>query len=863
MNLNQNSLLLTPLRVILWNILCLLSIDMSAQGYENITALSGINAWCDGVFGNGASIYDIDGDGWDDITLGSHNNGIKIYRNLGDGTFEPLTIQVAFDGDAKSIIWIDYDNDFDNDLLITGTSNVVLYQNNGDMLMTDVTAEVGIANTVANCAGSSFGDVNNDGWLDLYICRYYQTDSGFTNILYVSDQAGNFIDETSIWGVENGYQPSFQSTFFDVDRDGDQDLFIINDRTGYTNNFYRNDGDHFTNVSGFYDVDYDMWSMSNTVDDFNNDGYPDIYVTNTITGNALFMSEFAEGEEGFLDVTESQNVSVGSFCWGSAFSDYDNDGRKDLWVLSDPLIFGEGNHYLYTNTGDSFEIFPNAGIEESIGRSYALALGDLNNDGFQDVVTHSEPELGTELWQNLGIGGNFLSIGLKGIISNRPGIGSIIDVYSSNGLNSAFVHCGENYIGQNSAVEHFGLGLAEIADSVVVHWPSGHVDRFLDVPTNEKYIYSEGSSLSAQVTSTSNYLCSGDSAVLDAGDWDQYLWSTGDTTSSINVTEPGDYSVETWTNLGLYAHSPVFTISYAPALSISASIQEVSCYGFNNGTIDLQLDSTVVDSIVWHNGHSGISIDSLHAGYASYLLTDIFGCHHADSILLASPDALLVYYSTMNPTCFDSEDGLLIIDSIQGGAGDYTIDFVDFDPTIMGAGEFGFSITDSLNCAWQTNFELIAPVELTANSNIVEGTIEGTQTIELLVLGGTEPYTFLWTPGDHDTADLIDVIPGEYSVLVTDSMGCTLQETFMLTSTMDLRNSQLIVFPNPAQSEITIVGCATFSQLLVYNTLGQIVLDINNSQHVSKLSVNIGNLASGPYCIRTSNGQIIGRFIRN
>jgi hypothetical protein len=833
-----------------------------AQGYTNITESSGVDAWCDGLFGNGSSVYDFDNDGWDDITLASSINGIKFYRNLGDGTFELLDLVVSFFGDPKSVIWVDYDNDADNDLLVSGFQNVRLFNNSGDLELTDVTAAVGIVNGTAKSAGASFGDVNNDGWLDLYICRYEQVNNSFKNILYVSDQAGNFADETDTWGVSNGFQPSFQSTFFDVDRDGDQDLFVINDRDTFTNTFYRNDGGYFTNVSGFYNIDYDMWSMSNTIDDLNNDGYPDVYVTNTISGNALFINQGQEGVEGFVDQTESYAVAVNAFCWASAFTDYDNDGLKDLWVLSEPYIMGEGDHYLFHNNGTSYDPVLDSGTEESLGRSFSMALGDFNNDGRQDVVTHSTSILGTEVWQNDFIGGNYLNIDLKGSISNRPGIGTYIDVYSSNGMSTGYILCGENYLGQNSSLEHFGLGEAEIADSILVNWPSGHIDRWYSVPVNQKYIYPEGSSLYAEIFATKTQLCEGEEIILYGGDWHQYLWSTGDTTSSIVINEPGMYSLTTWTNLGLSYSSPSICIEDAPILDINANVTPVSCFGLADGSISLIIDDLQVDSLIWSNGDYGTEIVDLNPAEFSYHVIDSSGCSYFDTLSVQEPSELQGFYSLVHPTCFGAFNGQLLVDSITGGNGGNSISFEGINPMSIGAGVYEFTITDSLNCSWSAVFEIFEPAEVIATTSLVEGAMEGTQTIELGIEGGTPPYSFLWSPNNSVNSVLENVFPGEYSVLITDSLNCTLEEFFTLTSIGSFDRSQLLIYPNPTHSEVQIKGVGRLEYIHIHNALGQLISSVNNAAYHNSVLIETQNLTPGLYYMGDSNGQMIGTFIK-
>ena len=266
--------------------------SFSQLQFADVAVAKGVNTnYGFSVYGGGVSFVDFNDDGWDDLTLTTDGNQSIVFLQNNSGTFS----QVSFSGiniqsEAKQVLWIDYDNDGDKDFFVT--SNVgenKLYNNNGSFVFTDVTASSGLFTADLFSYGATFGDIDNDGDLDLLICNR-EGDSSAYNYLYRNDN-GIFTDITVSSGITIEPDLTFLASFFDYDNDGDQDLYVINDKED-SNILYQNDGSgQFTDVSSTSDAGIIIDAMSCTIGDYNADGWFDIYVTNTEMGNYLLHND--------------------------------------------------------------------------------------------------------------------------------------------------------------------------------------------------------------------------------------------------------------------------------------------------------------------------------------------------------------------------------------------------------------------------------------------------------------------------------------------------------------------------------------------------------------------------------------------
>ncbi len=471
------------------------------QFQESASTLGlGGTTYGDGLLGGGISFFDFDGDGWDDITMSSQaSHPVRFFRNF-QGTFQEVFFNI-FDPlyQTKTVQWVDFDNDGDNDLFVTGNADSNrLYENLGNMSFDDITTSAGLITVDHRTFGSSWGDYNNDGLLDLFINSRNPDEINIANILYRNNGDGTFTDVSDSVGLLTTNYLSFCASFFDYNNDGWQDIVIANDKQP-KNLLYHNNGDGtYTEMGQETQTDVIMDAMSTTIGDPNKDGWQDFYVTNTQEGNAYFENN---GDGTFTDVADSNGTLFESVAWGAIFIDADNDTDLDLYVSG---IFDGTNGMLpsafYENNGSgSFTIPSGAGFENDTAQSFANAMGDINNDGYPDMLVLNYAPDDLFLWQNnCPADYNWLKVKLQGTESNRMGIGSTIEIMVDGEKQYNYTLCGEGYLGQNSAYEFFGIADATEIEYVKVTWLSGIVDMIENPQINQSMTIIEGSTLGTE-----------------------------------------------------------------------------------------------------------------------------------------------------------------------------------------------------------------------------------------------------------------------------------------------------------------------------------------------------------------------------
>ena len=463
--------------------------------FKEDATLFGIGVTCGTTYlGNGISFVDYDDDGWDDISI-TTANGLQpqFYKN-NSGTFTADFLNLPnLNYQTKQINWVDFDNDGDKDLFITSDTNGNrLLENDGSFIFSDITISAGLPNANMFTFGSSWGDINNDGYLDIYVSNRDITGVN-SNKLYKNNGNGTFSDISVSAGVDL-VSLSFCSAFLDFNNDGYQDIYISNDKTYTTNVLYKNNGDEtFDDVSQISETDIAIDAMSVTVEDFNSDGWVDMYITNGPQGNVFLKNN---GDGTFVDIAETSGTLFNSLGWGASFLDAENDGDIDLYVSGE--VNGSNPSYIsaafYENLGNEiFNIPSDAGFDGDTGSSLSNAIGDIDNDGSPEIVVSNNNNEDIFLWHNITISdNNWLKVKLEGTISNRDGIGSVMEIFSNGNKQYRHVLLGEGYLSQNSNTEIFGLGGQTSVDYLKVTWLSGIVDYFYNVSANQLIEVTEG-----------------------------------------------------------------------------------------------------------------------------------------------------------------------------------------------------------------------------------------------------------------------------------------------------------------------------------------------------------------------------------
>ena len=465
---------------------------------ESAMALGITASYGDSFHGGGVSFVDFDNDGWDDISFASEENEELIFYKNNNGTFNKVTLNgVTNTEKSKNIVWVDYDNDGDKDLFVAvleGKNR--FYKNVGNLNFTDISDTIGFFQEDLYTFSASFGDIDNDGDLDAFISNRDGPNEMQRNYLYRNDN-GIYEDISASAGIIMTSELSFCAVFFDYNNDGLQDIYVSNDKPTYINRLYKNNGDGtFEDVSESSGAGVDINAMTTTIGDYNNDGWFDIYVTNTPQGNELLRNN---GDGTFTDVARDTGTSFDSMSWGAVFLDADNDTNLDLYVSgtldgSVPSLLPSA---FYHNQGDNTFIIPNnIGFENDNKESYSNAIGDINNDGKPDIAVSNDTDINFVFNNTSTNSNNWIKIKLEGTTGNRDGIGNKIEVFANNKSQYRYTLCGEGYLSQNSNYEFVGLGNATNIDYIKVTWThNGLVETFNNVSVNQSITIKENNGI--------------------------------------------------------------------------------------------------------------------------------------------------------------------------------------------------------------------------------------------------------------------------------------------------------------------------------------------------------------------------------
>ncbi|MGI9543197.1 MAG: T9SS type A sorting domain-containing protein, partial [Cyclobacteriaceae bacterium] len=350
--------------------------------------------------------------------------------------------------------------------------------------------------------------------------------------------------------------------------------------------------------------------------------------------------------ETFSEVSENTGVAYHGIGWGSNFLDYDNDGDLDLYVSGSLEGSDQVPSIMYTNNGTgSFENV-DVGFAGDTVISFSNAIGDVDNDGYPDVAVNNFGEYSSMVWRNSGGTNNWIKIQLQGVQSNRDGIGTSIRAYFDNNYVSRYTHCGIGFLAQNSSYEMMGLGESESIDSLIISWPSGHVDKLINLEGNQKIKVIEGATLLPPQIEVigNNTLCSGDSAILETGFYKSYLWSTGETSRKIKVFNSGNVKVNVEDYAGNTAESATVTILAFDSLQLSFDTTPSSTNS-SDGKIKVSVDGGTPPYVYeWDDPGLEMTdlIEDLPPGEYSVTVKDGNGCEVAGtaevSLLVGLPE---------------------------------------------------------------------------------------------------------------------------------------------------------------------------------------------------------------------------------
>jgi hypothetical protein len=486
-----------------------------AQLVEDDAIMGVLTDHTGGYLGTGVSFADFNGDGKDDLSFGHHEGDLRFYVST-DGGFEELDLGLTTpEVQSKGLLWADIDNDGDQDLFAAfRLAPNKLWINEGDMNMVDVSETCGIAQDNRRSFGPAFGDFDRDGQIDLFVSNYgYGVDIPQGNELYRNLGDGTFEEVSDELGMGGANLQSFQAQWVDVDRDGWLDLNVIRDRFIYPNLFYMNNGSSgevtFTESAESMGLDVAINCMSTCAHDYDRDGDIDFFLSGGLEGNVFLQND---GSGNFTDIT-TESLAMNEICWAGQWIDVDADGWEELHVATSIAVYVDYPAILYQFNEEPDALFTNnEGTLEETGTffqsvtslGYSTAIGDYNDDGFVDLVSHHIgpiPEFRTSTPNE----NNWLMVRLEGTESNRDAIGSKIEIWRGGNYWYRETYCGEGYLSQNSRWEHFGLGSATAVDSLTIHWPNGLVETWQEIEANQNLLLIEGTALCEDACSGCTY----------------------------------------------------------------------------------------------------------------------------------------------------------------------------------------------------------------------------------------------------------------------------------------------------------------------------------------------------------------------
>ena len=587
------------------------------------------HSYFQGISGAGLSFADFNNDGLDDISIPTNGEkSILFFKN--DGTkLISQNFNISYPYQVKQILWIDYDNDNDKDLYLTSFNGKnKLLENDGFFYFNDVTSSLNLPDSLSNSFGSSWADINNDGYIDL-LQTYRNTDTLSNTIkIFLSDRALSFHEITSTTNIREFSKLPFCASFVDIDNNNLLDLYIANDKSSGNSMYYNNGDLSFNNISQSSNTGVDMDAMSVTIGDFNNDQYFDIYSTNLDEGNKFFVNN---KDLTFTENAQNLGISFNGQAWGSQFEDFDLDGYEDLYVSGALVGSDYPSSAFYSNIfGKYFEENNSVGLGIDTVESYSNAIGDIDNNGIPDIAVLNMFPHRSFIFKNTYSGNNnWLKLNIKGLTSNKDAYGARLVLYSGDLVLTRAKFSTEGYLSQNSDNIFFGLGENNSIDSLFIYWPSGAKDRLYDLGVNEIISIHEGStSEKPMIYSNKLSLCDGETMFLETGFYEKYLWSNGDTTQKIEISSPGQYYVSVYDQLNnistsdtiyiLNVSPPQFTLNVKNITSDhSSSIEVIGLDTLNNYYISLDNGPFI---------RNNLFIPNISSGSHQITVRDINGC---------------------------------------------------------------------------------------------------------------------------------------------------------------------------------------------------------------------------------------------
>jgi hypothetical protein len=612
-------------------LLCMLTLAQAQLSFKNVSSrLTNTN------FNSGCpiAIADWNFDGKDDIIRLDQGHICYVELQITNGQFQSIFLGDFGGGSGwawgMAVADLDHNGYLDVAAGSYGPAVKILMTNSNGTGAT----EVSIPSSNYFVQNMTFADFNNDGWIDLFVC-----DDNAESHVYINNQAGTLTESFTTINFDvtsTDDSGNYGSVWTDFDNDGDLDLYIAKCRQSVSNPadgrrinvMFVNDGNgNFTENAAAYNINIGWQTWTASFGDLDNDGDLDLMITNHDFKSQIFENN---GNGVYTDITDSTGFSVSDFTpIQSTIEDFDNDGYADIFVTG-------SKHRMFRNNGNmTFTAVENIFDNNDIA---SFAIGDINHDGRIDIMAsytnlYTNPSTTDDaLWMNSANNGNhFVTLEMIGTISNKGAIGGRALVYGAWGVQLREVRAGDSYGNTCTPMLHFGVGQNTTIDSIVVIFPSGStqtlinpaVDQFIRIIENDCVSPFAGISYS----NPAPYLCSGTVATITAlaPPNSTYLWSDSLSTGpDLIISNGGEYNViisEQGNNCT--AISPTLIIEQDP--DQTPVIEAGGETDFCNGSSVTLSGPAGMSSYTWSDGSTSQQISVTQSGI--YSLTVLGYCN--------------------------------------------------------------------------------------------------------------------------------------------------------------------------------------------------------------------------------------------
>jgi hypothetical protein len=486
--------------------------------FKDVAPQAGINLFSEA---GGLIVDDFENNGLFDIVTSSWElcAAMHYFHNNGDGTFTDRTDKSGLGTQVGGLnmVQADYNNDGCVDILVLRggwetAQRRSLMRNNCDGTFTDVTKEAGLATPATSSQAGVWLDINNDGYLDLFVGN----ENG-PNQLFLNNGDGTFTDIAHAAGVDR-VNFTKGAVAEDYDHDGYMDIYVSNYR-GENALFHNNHDLTFTDVARQAGVTGTGHSFPVWFFDYDNDGWADLFVTSYnmsvaetarsymgLPRNAGTLKLYKNlGNGAFRDVTVQVGLDKALMPMGSNFGDIDNDGYPDIYLgTGDPSYASLAPNVLFHNKeGKAFvDITASSGTGE-IHKGHGVAFVDIDNDGDEDILTVTGGAIPGDshmfrLFENPGHGNDWISVKLQGVKANRSALGARIKVtVRDQGHEPRSIYrtvCSGGSFGAAPLEQHIGLGKSAQIVSLEIIWPGDpdHSQKFTNLAVNQAIAIKQG-----------------------------------------------------------------------------------------------------------------------------------------------------------------------------------------------------------------------------------------------------------------------------------------------------------------------------------------------------------------------------------